>query len=85
MALAAATTGYPLLGLFWTMLILFGLAAWFWLLYVVLGDLFGRPELSGWAKAVWTAVLILLPFLGVLAYLVARPGGVGGRRSGEAR
>ena len=85
MAMAATGTGYPLLGLVWTMLILFGLALWFWLLYVVFGDLFGRPDLRRWAKAVWTAVLILLPFLGVLAYLVAQAAGMGERRRREAR
>jgi hypothetical protein len=79
MAAAATATGYPLLGLMWTMLILFGLVLWFWLLYVMLGDLFGRPDLGRWAKAGWTAVLILLPLLGVLAYLVARGTGMGER------
>jgi hypothetical protein len=62
------------------MLILFGLAVWFWLLYVVFGDLFSRPDLGGWAKAAWAVALILLPFLGCLAYLVTR-----GRRTGERR
>jgi hypothetical protein len=83
MAMAATGTGYPLLGLVWTMLIFFGLALWFWLLYVVFGDLFGRPDLSRWAKAVWTAVL--MPFFGVLAYLVAQAAGMGERRRGEPR
>jgi threonine/homoserine efflux transporter RhtA len=78
-------SGYPFLGLIWTMLILFGLAAWFWLIYIVLTDLFGRRDLSGWAKAAWTAAVILLPFLGVLAYLVVLGGDRGQRRPGEAR
>jgi hypothetical protein len=85
MVMAATVSGYPFLGLLWTMLILFGLALWFWLLYVVLGDLFGRPDLSRWAKAVWTSALILLPFLGVLAYLVAQAGGMGERLREKSR
>ena len=77
-ATAATTTGYPWLGLFWTMLILVVVALWFGLLYVVLGDLFTRPDLGRWAKAGWTAALVLLPFVGVGAYLATR--GRGGTR-----
>ena len=45
---------------------------WFWLLITVFADLFSSHDLSGWSKALWVVVLILLPFLGVLIYLVAR-------------
>ena len=45
---------------------------WFWLLITVFADLFSSHELSGWSKALWVVVLIVLPFLGVLIYLIAR-------------
>lgn len=51
---------------------------WFWLLIVVLGDLFRREDMSGWGKAAWVIVLILAPYLGVFVYLILQ-----GRRMGE--
>jgi hypothetical protein len=45
---------------------------WIWLLIVVFADLFRSPELSGWSKAIWTIFIIVLPYLGVFVYLVAR-------------
>lgn len=54
----------------------FLLMAWFWVLFVVITDLFRDHELSGWWKAVWVFFLILLPWLGVLIYLIARGSGM---------
>lgn len=51
---------------------------WIWLLVTVFGDLLRSDDLSGWGKAGWTVFLIVLPYLGVFVYLVAR-----GRRMGE--
>jgi len=64
---------YPLLDIFWTMLIFFAFVIWIYLLIVVLGDNFRRRDLSGWAKAGWTVFVIFLPLLGVLVYMIARP------------
>lgn len=47
---------------------------WLWLLIVVFADIFRSPELSGWAKAFWVLFVIILPYLGVLVYLIARGG-----------
>ncbi|WP_306330131.1 SHOCT domain-containing protein [Streptomyces venezuelae] len=69
---------YPLLNMFWTMLMLFLWILWFMLLFRVIGDIFRDDELNGWGKAGWTAFVILLPFLGVFVYLIAR-----GRSMGE--
>lgn len=54
--------------IFWFML----LVAWFWLMVVVITDLFRDRELSGWAKALWCLFVIVLPWLGVLMYLIVR-------------
>jgi Short C-terminal domain/Phospholipase_D-nuclease N-terminal len=59
-----------------TVLEIFVLVAWFWILITVIGDLFRDHELSGWAKAAWVFVLIILPFLGTLIYLIARGEGM---------
>ena len=45
---------------------------WIWLLIVVFGDIFRSRDLGGWAKAVWVIFVILLPYLGVFVYLIAR-------------
>ncbi len=59
-----------------TVLEIFLLVAWFWILIMVIGDLFRDHETSGWAKAAWVFFLIFLPFLGVLIYLIARGEGM---------
>jgi hypothetical protein len=45
---------------------------WIWLLIIVFSDIFRSPDLSGWGKALWTIFVILLPYLGVFVYLIAR-------------
>ncbi len=62
---------YPLLGLFWTFLWFFIWIAWIVLLFRVFADLFRNHEMSGWGKALWSIFVILVPFLGVLVYLIA--------------
>jgi hypothetical protein len=59
-----------------TVLEIFVLVAWFWILITIIGDLFRDHQLSGWAKAGWVVVLILIPFLGSLIYLIARGEGM---------
>jgi hypothetical protein len=51
---------------------------WIWLLIVVFGDIFRSRDLSGWAKALWVIFVIVLPYLGVFVYLIAR-----GHKMGE--
>ena len=57
--------------------------AWLWILFAVIADLFRDHELSGWAKAGWIVVLILLPLLGTLIYLIARGQGMRDRTIAE--
>lgn len=63
---------YPLLGLFWTMLMLFIWVAWIMLVFRVFIDIFRSSDLGGWGKAFWSIFVLVLPFLGVLIYLIAR-------------
>ena len=57
---------------FWSMLWFFLFFIWIWLLIVVFGDIFRSPDLSGWGKALWTIFVLVVPYLGVFAYLIAR-------------
>jgi len=63
---------YPLLGLFWTMMIWFLWIAWIILLFRVFADVFRSDDLGGWGKALWSIFVIVVPFLGVFVYLIAR-------------
>ena len=72
MIIADFTLGDALL----TVLEIFLLVVWFWILIAILGDLFRDHELSGWWKAVWVFFLIFVPFLTALIYLIARGHGM---------
>ena len=69
---------YPLANAFWTMLWFFLWILWFFLLFRVILDIFRSKDLGGWGKAGWLIFVIILPFLGVFVYLIAR-----GRQMGE--
>jgi ABC-type multidrug transport system fused ATPase/permease subunit len=78
--LAEFTLGAALLTVFEIFLFI----AWIWVLVTVIGDLFGDHSVSGWGKAAWTMLLILVPFLGVFIYLIARGGGMQERAMNRA-
>jgi hypothetical protein len=63
---------YPFLDILWTMIIFFAWVVWIWMMVVILTDVFRRKDIGGWAKAAWTVFLIVLPFIGVLTYLIAQ-------------
>ncbi len=65
---------YPLLGVFWSMMIFFLWVAWFVLLFRVFADIFRSHDLGGWGKAFWCIFTILVPFLGVFVYVIVRGG-----------
>lgn len=62
---------YPFLDIFWTMIIFFVWVCWIILVFRIFGDIFRRRDTSGWTKAAWTIFVILIPFLGVLIYVIA--------------
>jgi hypothetical protein len=74
MPLAAASTSYPLLNIFWTMFEFFLWVIWIWVLIMVFADIFRSHDLSGWAKALWFTFVLFIPLIGVLVYLIARGG-----------
>jgi ABC-type transport system involved in cytochrome bd biosynthesis fused ATPase/permease subunit len=76
MHVLADGTNYPLLNAFWTMLEFFLWILWFFLLFKIITDLFRSDDVSGWGKAGWTILLIILPFIGAFIYLIVRGGGM---------
>ena len=61
------------------LLVFFSFVIWFWLLIVVFSDLFRDHDMSGFAKVAWIIFVIILPFLGVFIYLIARGHGMADR------
>jgi Phospholipase_D-nuclease N-terminal/Short C-terminal domain len=65
---------YPIFNIFLTMLYFFLFVIWIWLLITVFADIFRSHDMGGWAKALWCIFVIVVPFLGVFVYLIARGG-----------
>ena len=79
-----AASDYPLGGVLWSMLVFFSWMLWIWLLITVFGDLFSRSDIGGWGKAGWTAVVLVLPFLGTFSYLITQSKQMVERRTARA-
>jgi Short C-terminal domain/Phospholipase_D-nuclease N-terminal len=80
----AATYQYPILDFFLTMLYFFLFIIWIYLLIMVFVDVFRSHDMGGWAKALWVIFIIVLPFLGVFVYLIARGGKMHERAAAQA-
>jgi hypothetical protein len=76
---------YPFLDILWTMLVFFGWVIWFWLLITVFSDLFSRHDISGWGKAGWIVLVVVLPYLGVFIYLIAQGAHMAERRDQQSQ
>lgn len=76
---------YPLLSIFWTMLEFFVFFLWIWLLIVIFSDIFRSHDMGGLAKALWILFVIILPYLGVLIYLIVRGGSMHERAAAQAQ
>ena len=74
---------YPFLDVFWSMIIFFFWVIWIWIVVTVLVDVFRRDDIGGWAKAAWVIFVVILPWLGVLIYLIAQHDGMRERRVKE--
>lgn len=66
-----ATAGYSVADVVYTLLWVLAFGVEIWLVVTVMVDIFKNDDLSGWAKAGWVLLVLILPILGVLAYLVA--------------
>jgi putative oligomerization/nucleic acid binding protein len=76
---------YPFLDVFWSMLIFFCWVIWIWVVITVLIDVFRRDDISGWVKAIWVIFVVILPWLGVLIYLIVEHKGMQERSVRQAQ
>ena len=75
---------YPFMDVFWSMIIFFFWVIWIWIVITVLIDVFRRDDIGGWAKAAWVIFVVILPWLGVLIYLIAQHDGMQKRSMNQA-
>jgi len=76
---------YPFLDILWTMFIFFLFVIWIWILITVFVDIFRRKDVGGGSKALWIIFVIILPYLGVLIYLIANHEGMADRNIAQAQ
>ena len=76
---------YPFLDVLWTMLVFFLWVSWFVLLFHVIGDVFRRRDIGGGKKTIWLIFILFVPFVGVLAYVLANSHGMADRNMERAR
>jgi hypothetical protein len=76
---------YNFASFLWDVLVIFAFVIWFWLLVVVFGDVFRRRDISGWGKAGWIILVIVLPYLGVFIYLIAEHDGMAERNAQQVQ
>jgi hypothetical protein len=78
-------TDYPFWDLMGTMLIFFIWVIWLWLLFTVFIDIFRRHDIGGWSKAIWVVFLVVLPYIGVLVYLIVEHQGMAERQAKQVQ
>ena len=76
---------YPFMDVLWSMIIFFFWVIWIWIVVTVLVDIFRRHDIGGWAKAGLVVFVVILPWLGVLIYLIAQHDGMRERRIKEVQ
>jgi hypothetical protein len=76
---------YPFMDVFWSMIIFFFWIIWIWIVITVLIDIFRRDDIGGWAKAAWVIFVVILPWLGVLIYLIVEHDGMRDRSLKQAQ
>jgi hypothetical protein len=81
----AASSSYPVLNIFWTMIEFFLWVLWIWILIWIFIDIFRSSDLSGWGKAAWFLFVLIIPLIGVLVYLIVRGGSMHERAVQQAQ
>lgn len=80
-----SASSYPFLNVFWDILIIFSWILFIWVAIVVFTDIFRRRDLSGWGKAAWVIAIVILPWIGVLIYLIVYHDGMAERSQKESQ
>jgi len=78
------TGGFTFANFFVDVFSIFMFILWFWLFITISSDLFRRSDISGFGKVVWVIVLILLPYIGIFAYILTQGRGMAGRSQERA-
>jgi putative oligomerization/nucleic acid binding protein/phospholipase D-like protein len=78
-------SSYPFLDILWTTLVVFAWVIFIWIAITVLIDVFRRHDTSGWVKAGWVILIVILPWVGVLIYLIVNHDGMNERRMRDAQ
>jgi hypothetical protein len=76
---------YPFMDVLWTAIVIFAWMIWLWMAIVIFGDIFRRRDTSGFSKVLWTVFIVLVPFLGVLVYMLANNSGIAERNLEQQR
>jgi uncharacterized membrane protein YcjF (UPF0283 family) len=77
--LLITASSYPFLNVLWDILIVFAWVLFIWIAIIAFMDLFRRRDISGWGKAGWVVLIVILPWIGVLAYLIVNHDGMAER------
>jgi len=76
---------YPFIDVFWSIIIFFFWVIWIWIVITVLVDVFRRHDIGGFAKALWVIFVVIVPWLGVLIYLIVEHDGMRDRSMKQAQ
>jgi hypothetical protein len=76
---------YPFLSVLWDILIFFAWVIFIWIAITVLVDVFRRQDISGWGKAAWVVFVVILPWIGVLTYLIVNHTGMAERKAQDTQ
>ena len=76
---------YPFIDVLWTMIVFFAWLAWIWIAITCFIDIFRRDDIGGGHKALWIVFIIVIPFVGVLVYLIAQHDGIRERSVKQAQ
>ena len=77
--------GFSFTNFLMDVLAVFVFVVWFWLLITVYADLFRRRDISGWGKAFWVIVVLVVPYIGVFAYLISQGRGMAERNAQQVQ
>jgi len=80
-----AATSYPFLNILWDILIIFAWILFIWVAIIAFTDIFRRRDISGWGKAAWIVLIVIIPWIGVLIYLIANHDGMADRNEKQVR
>jgi hypothetical protein len=77
--LLITASSYPFLNVLWDILIVFAWVLYIWVAIIAFTDIFRRRDISGWGKGAWVVLIVIIPWIGVLIYLIANHDGMAER------